>query len=220
MKGQSGDKLMEYIIDYPDLCQHCQQAIRQAHYLIVEGLASNKYVDDPEGPAMMAYDQGWTCASQGRECSENKPPIKPTLRHKPGDPIGIFISDMGTLWAFHQMGRFDDERCSLCGREIQSDETSFINRDGSMILCANCVIVEEPISEDADEEYFKVTDRYNHNNTTIVCRKHLDFVNEQIKLQASMHGKTCKYKVEKIDHGPCAYCKSRRSEPLPTKGGN
>jgi hypothetical protein len=209
---------MEYIIDYPDLCQHCQQAIRQAYTLIVKGLTSDEYAvynSDPEGPAMLAYDQGWTCAGQGRECHENIPQEKPKLRQQPGDPIGMFISDVGTLWAFYQMDRYDEEICSACSGQIKADETSFVNRDGSMILCSDCVEVDVVV----EKKFYKVTDRYNHDISTIVCKEHLEFINGHLNLSASMHGQLRKYWVEEVDEGPCNYCEARIQATNPLKEG-
>ena len=52
---------MEYLTgkDYPHLCDNCQTAIDYAHMLIVDGFASEQYVDDDEGPCMLAYDKRW-----------------------------------------------------------------------------------------------------------------------------------------------------------------
>ena len=44
--------------DYTWLCDNCQKVIDQAHMLIVDGFASDIYVDDNEGPCMLAYDKG------------------------------------------------------------------------------------------------------------------------------------------------------------------
>ncbi len=51
---------MEYLTgkDYTSLCDNCQKVIDQAHALIVDGLVSEQYVDDNEGPCMLAYDKG------------------------------------------------------------------------------------------------------------------------------------------------------------------
>lgn len=208
---------MEYIIDYPDLCPHCQQAIKQAWTLIMEDLTSDKYASDPEGPAMLAYDQGWTCASQGRECHKNIPQEKPRLRHKPGDPIGMFISDVDTLWAFHQMDRYDEESCSACGKQISADETSFINRDGSMILCSGCVVIESEVSEtaEASQKFYKITDRYNHDIFTVVCEDHFKFVSSHLNLDVAMYDKNYQYWVEEVDEGPCKYCVFALQETKP-----
>ena len=37
---------------------NCQKVIDQAHMLIVDGFTSDIYVDDNEGPCMLAYDKG------------------------------------------------------------------------------------------------------------------------------------------------------------------
>tara|TARA_R100000734_G_scaffold5213_2_gene4541 strand:+ start:243 stop:545 length:303 start_codon:yes stop_codon:yes gene_type:complete len=44
--------------DYDWLCSKCQMVIDQAYDLITSGFASEQYVDDNEGPCMLAYDQG------------------------------------------------------------------------------------------------------------------------------------------------------------------
>ena len=44
---------------YRWLCNNCQNAIDDAYELIVEGLVDEKYIDDVEGPCMLAYDKGW-----------------------------------------------------------------------------------------------------------------------------------------------------------------
>ena len=44
--------------DYTWLCDNCQKVIDQAHMLIVDGLASDIYADDNEGPCMLAHDKG------------------------------------------------------------------------------------------------------------------------------------------------------------------
>ena len=46
--------------DY-ELSNSCIRAIDNAHMLIADGFASEEYVDDPEGPSMLAYDKRWTC---------------------------------------------------------------------------------------------------------------------------------------------------------------
>ena len=53
--------------NYPHLCSKCQSAIDHAHTLIVDGFASEQYVDDDEGPCNLAYDRGWF---RGCECEE------------------------------------------------------------------------------------------------------------------------------------------------------
>ena len=45
--------------DYPHLCDNCQKAIDDAYDLIVDGYVSEEYVDDDEGPCMLAYDKRW-----------------------------------------------------------------------------------------------------------------------------------------------------------------
>ena len=45
--------------DYPNACDKCKKAIDDAHELIVMGFASEEYVDDIEGPSMLAYDKRW-----------------------------------------------------------------------------------------------------------------------------------------------------------------
>tara|TARA_A100001201_G_scaffold31034_1_gene33560 strand:+ start:316 stop:564 length:249 start_codon:yes stop_codon:yes gene_type:complete len=52
---------MKYLTgkDYPHLCDNCQKAIDSAHDLIVDGFVSEQYVDDDEGPCMLAYDRKW-----------------------------------------------------------------------------------------------------------------------------------------------------------------
>ena len=51
---------MKYLTgkDYTWLCDDCQKAIDLAHMLIVDGLVSDQYADDNEGPSMLAYDRG------------------------------------------------------------------------------------------------------------------------------------------------------------------
>ena len=39
----------------------CQRAIDNAFELITLGLVGEDYIDDPEGPSMLAYDKRWTC---------------------------------------------------------------------------------------------------------------------------------------------------------------
>ena len=48
-------------IDYDECCANCRKAIDDAHDLIVMGLADESYVEDPEGPSMLAYDKNWLC---------------------------------------------------------------------------------------------------------------------------------------------------------------
>jgi hypothetical protein len=52
---------MKYLTsdDYPKACDRCKHAIDMAHQLIVDGLVSDEYSDDNEGPCMLAYDRGW-----------------------------------------------------------------------------------------------------------------------------------------------------------------
>lgn len=54
---------MKYLTgkDYDECCKMCQSAIDDAHDLIVMGFVSEEYIEDPEGPSMLAYDKGWTC---------------------------------------------------------------------------------------------------------------------------------------------------------------
>jgi len=47
-------------IDYDECCANCRKAIDNAHDLIVMGFADD-YVDDLEGPSMLAYDKNWLC---------------------------------------------------------------------------------------------------------------------------------------------------------------
>ena len=51
---------MKYLTgkDYTWLCDNCQTVIDQAHMLIVDGFTNDIYVDDNEGPSMLAYDKG------------------------------------------------------------------------------------------------------------------------------------------------------------------
>ena len=60
---------VEYLTgkDYGWLCSKCQSAIDDAHTVIVDGFASEQYVDDNEVPCMLAYDKGWL---RGCECEE------------------------------------------------------------------------------------------------------------------------------------------------------
>jgi len=53
---------VEYLtgIHYDECCANCRKAIDNAHDLIVMGFADD-YVDDPEGPSMLAYDKRWLC---------------------------------------------------------------------------------------------------------------------------------------------------------------
>ena len=39
----------------------CKRAIDNAYDLIKLGLVSEDYIDDPEGPSMLAYDKNWLC---------------------------------------------------------------------------------------------------------------------------------------------------------------
>tara|TARA_Y100001937_G_scaffold94395_1_gene128027 strand:+ start:317 stop:499 length:183 start_codon:yes stop_codon:yes gene_type:complete len=52
---------MQYLTskDYPNLCDRCKKAIDDAHELIVMNFVSEEYIDDDEGPSMLAYDKGW-----------------------------------------------------------------------------------------------------------------------------------------------------------------
>ena len=43
--------------DYPECCKMCQSAIDNALDLITLGLVGEDYIEDPEGPAMLAYDK-------------------------------------------------------------------------------------------------------------------------------------------------------------------
>jgi len=63
---------MKYLrgADYTDvLCEKCREAVEKAFYLIIDyqlgdsaiGHRVAQYIDDPEGPNMMAYDNGWFC---------------------------------------------------------------------------------------------------------------------------------------------------------------
>jgi|TARA_R100000234_G_scaffold116875_1_gene94483 hypothetical protein len=54
---------MKYLTgkDYPELCNKCTVAIDNAFELITLGLAREDYLEDPEGPSMLAYDKRWTC---------------------------------------------------------------------------------------------------------------------------------------------------------------
>ena len=54
---------MKYLTgkDYSDSCVKCQKAIDDAHGLIVMGFVSIDYIQDNEGPSMLAYDKGWLC---------------------------------------------------------------------------------------------------------------------------------------------------------------
>ena len=47
--------------DYEGICNTCKRAIDDAHTLIIEGLVSEEYIDDNEGPYMLAYDKRWFC---------------------------------------------------------------------------------------------------------------------------------------------------------------
>ena len=47
--------------DYLESCHVCKRAIDDAYDLIVTGLVSEEYIEDPEGPSMLAYDKGWLC---------------------------------------------------------------------------------------------------------------------------------------------------------------
>jgi len=54
--------------DYPNSCDRCKHAIDMAYQLIVDGLVSDEYSDDEEGPSMLAYDRGWL--SNDSSCCE------------------------------------------------------------------------------------------------------------------------------------------------------
>tara|TARA_R100001530_G_C4304407_1_gene151329 strand:+ start:500 stop:694 length:195 start_codon:yes stop_codon:yes gene_type:complete len=60
---------MKYLTgkDYSDSCNNCKRAIDDAHELIVMGFVSEDYIEDPEGPSMLAYDKRWTCVD---DCPE------------------------------------------------------------------------------------------------------------------------------------------------------
>ena len=60
---------MKYLTgkDYSDLCNSCKRSIDDAHELIVMGFVSEEYIEDPEGPSMLAYDKRWTCVD---DCPE------------------------------------------------------------------------------------------------------------------------------------------------------
>ena len=45
--------------DY-NCCGSCKKAIDEAYGLILLGVADD-YLDDPEGPSMLAYDKRWLC---------------------------------------------------------------------------------------------------------------------------------------------------------------
>lgn len=60
----------EYITDYPHLCPTCQASVLACAQVIGEGMASDEYVSDEEGPIMLAYDQAMLCSASGRECTE------------------------------------------------------------------------------------------------------------------------------------------------------
>tara|TARA_R100000808_G_scaffold940_2_gene4529 strand:+ start:721 stop:900 length:180 start_codon:yes stop_codon:yes gene_type:complete len=53
---------MKYLTgkDYPDLCFNCQKAVDMGMHLISMGFADD-YIEDNEGPSMIAYDKGWLC---------------------------------------------------------------------------------------------------------------------------------------------------------------
>lgn len=60
---------MEYIVDYPHLCDSCQTLIAQlAQHLIPE--FEDTYASDPEGPCMFAYDKGLFCGDH--ECVDGE----------------------------------------------------------------------------------------------------------------------------------------------------
>ena len=53
--------------NYTWLCENCRKAIDDAHSLIIDGLVDEQYIDDFEGPCMLAYDKGWF---RGCDCNE------------------------------------------------------------------------------------------------------------------------------------------------------
>jgi len=54
---------MKYLTgkDYEGICDICRKAIDDAHGLIIDGFVSEEYIDDNEGPSMLAYDKRWFC---------------------------------------------------------------------------------------------------------------------------------------------------------------
>ena len=60
---------MKYLTgkDYPSSCDNCKRSIDDAYELIVMGFVSEEYIEDPEGPSMLAYDKRWTCVD---DCPE------------------------------------------------------------------------------------------------------------------------------------------------------
>lgn len=50
--------------DYEGICDNCKRAIDDAWELIIDGYVSEEYINDNEGPSMLAYDKGWFC----KEC--------------------------------------------------------------------------------------------------------------------------------------------------------
>ena len=60
---------MKYLTgkDYEGICPRCKRAIDDAHMLIVDGFVGEDYIEDNEGPSMLAYDKGWFCQP---ECNE------------------------------------------------------------------------------------------------------------------------------------------------------
>tara|TARA_Y100000034_G_scaffold107366_1_gene136846 strand:- start:220 stop:411 length:192 start_codon:yes stop_codon:yes gene_type:complete len=62
---------MEYLTgkDYKWLCDRCKAAIDDAHMLIIDGIVGEEYIDDNEGPSMLAYDKKWLCQ---QDCFEGE----------------------------------------------------------------------------------------------------------------------------------------------------
>ena len=54
---------MKYLTgkDYEGICDTCKKAIDDAYTLIIDGFVSEEYIDDNEGPSMLAYDKKWFC---------------------------------------------------------------------------------------------------------------------------------------------------------------
>ena len=57
-------------VDYTWLCNGCKKSIDMAHDLIISGLVGGQYIDDNEGPCMLAYDKGLLCEFECPQVNE------------------------------------------------------------------------------------------------------------------------------------------------------
>ena len=69
---------VEYITDYPDLCDACQSMIKNAATFVSE--LPDEYASDEEGPSMWVYDNGLLCGGHYCEIAEAERERMQTLR--------------------------------------------------------------------------------------------------------------------------------------------